>query len=1022
MRFMPDFSAWQGATHSERMRLATVFVRDNPHVVAAYFHLRFNLFRKLVINPKFHVKDHWYRYEWQGRGSTHSHGLYYCEDVPDPDVELGSSLTPFRLARFAQYWGCHVSGIHPEPVPDVLVEERSTLSLPFIEMEFNLHDLSSILTRCYLHRCFAAYCLRKDKTTGLEVCRFEAPWPLLNDPTFNKAPGKSYYRFQPRRNHPRLNAYSNILALGWRANTDIQVCTSTTGVVQYMGVYASKGEVQTESYRDLAQQVLPNINSNNPMFSFASRLMNKLVGERNYSAQEVTHTLFGYPLVNSSRTTINVDCRPEEEQGTSYNFNRRSVDILDDEPVFQQVSTVLAKYRRRPASLELVCYIDYLLHYSHVPGQERRRKRAQPRILNFIPRYNPHANPSDFARVKVMLHHPFRSIQDAIRIGERQCDNWEEALAVCRAACTHDIIDSYGDPELGLDEEDTNLERIDRGSEDPVDELGMRHPALAGELVDEDNLGRRPTDFVKDWSDTEHIAPADLDPMSYWRNAKRDFPVVAVTTSITPSITFFGKQQVFFDLITNHFTSVLEGNNPGQLLVNLDGEGGTGKTFVIESVSRAVDALAAQHGLPSPILRCAPTGVAAYLISGRTLNSVFRIPITVKYGALEPLSATGRQQLQSVFRHLRYLIIDEKSMVSLQMLGWIHSRCIEAVPDQSELPFSGLNVVLSGDFCQLPPVARRPLFDCCRGSTIELEGRRQYLNFIKTIQLDVVVRQEGTAQAGFRNALGRLRVGASTQNDWALLMSRCRAALPENIRNSFISAPRLCPTRSMVATINHDALRDFSAPVIAISALHDNTAWSKIDSKDAGNLHNKLYLCIGARIMLLHNIWTERGLVNGASGVVENIVWVRDTINHRDTFPCAVLVSIDGYSGPGLYTLPSGRVVVPIFPERREFYIDRELCSRTQFPITLSWAITIHKSQGLSLEKAVIRVAGQRDFVPGLLYVAVSRVRSLEGLVFDEPITFDRLRGVSSDFVKQRDADYARRAGQQVRAEDTLFS
>ena len=413
---MPDFPSWQVGTHTDRMRLATAFVRDNPHIVAAYFHLRFNLFRTEVINPKFSVKDYWYRYEWQGRGSTHSHGLYYCENVPDPDVELASPNNSFRFARLAQYWGCYISGMHPEPVAEELVDEISTLSLPFEAMQFDVRDLSSVLTRCYLHRCFAAYCLRKDTTTGQEVCRFNAPWPLLTQPAFLKAPGKSYYRLHPCRNHPRLNAYSNTLVLGWRANTDIQVCTSTSGVVQYMGVYAAKGESQTLSYRDLAIQILPNLSLSNPFFSFVSRLMNKLIGERDYSAQEVMHTLFQYPLVSSSRTTLNVDCRPEEEHQTSFNFSRRVNDILDDEPVFQESTSVLTKYKHRDAMHDNVCYIDYLMHFSHKKGHDKRRKRALPRVLNFIPRYNPRVDPTHFARVKLMLHHPFREVSDAMRV------------------------------------------------------------------------------------------------------------------------------------------------------------------------------------------------------------------------------------------------------------------------------------------------------------------------------------------------------------------------------------------------------------------------------------------------------------------------------------------------------------------------------------------------------------------------------------------------------------------------------
>jgi ATP-dependent DNA helicase PIF1 len=240
---MPQYDEWKTATAARRKRLAVDFVRDNPHIVAYWFQRRMELFKKHVLFPKYNVVDWWDRYEWQARGSTHSHRLYYCKDTPNPDVELASGSSVFTIQRFADYWGRHISAMHPRSDPQALVDEGLTLSLPFSEMGFSFGELSSILTRCYEHICTDQYCLRKDKTTKTMRCRFEAPWPVRDTPTFEKPVGKSYQRFLAVRNNVRLNAYSRLLPLSWRANTDIQVCTSTSGVVQYMDVYVGKGEV-----------------------------------------------------------------------------------------------------------------------------------------------------------------------------------------------------------------------------------------------------------------------------------------------------------------------------------------------------------------------------------------------------------------------------------------------------------------------------------------------------------------------------------------------------------------------------------------------------------------------------------------------------------------------------------------------------------------------------------------------------------------------------------------------------------
>lgn len=484
----------------------------------------------------------------------------------------------------------------------------------------------------------------------------------------------------------------------------------------------------------------------------------------------------------------------------------------------------------------------------------------------------------------------------------------------------------------------------------------------------------------------------------------------------TGSNTLQPKQQLLFDLLVNHYQAILDHAQPEQLLVHLDGQGGTGKTFIIDSISQRLDAMASSHGLDSPVLRCAPTGVAAFLIAGRTINSVFRIPILPPHGRLDPLSATGRQHLQAVFKHIRYIIIDEKSMVSLTMLSFIHTRCGEVWPTKAHLPFSGINIVLSGDFYQLPPVARRALYDTSPGKKdIEAHGQFLYRQFRKTIILDTIMRQQGGAQARFRDALQRLRVGESTQNDWALFMTRCRVNLPAATQVAFSHAVRLCARRKDVAVINHQSIRDCLSPVILIRAKHDQPEWASVLTEDAGNLHSELPLCIGARVMLLHNIWTPQGLVNGTTGVVDNIIWHSSVANARIEMPVAVLVAIRDYSGPCLYTSSDMRAVIPIFPIVRDFFWNKTACSRIQFPLTLAWSITIHKSQGISLDQAVIQC--ERDFVPGLLYVAVSRVKTLEGLMFHAPLTFERLRGKDSKVSQLRNADVQRRNRQLVTQE-----
>lgn len=167
-------------------------------------------------------------------------------------------------------------------------------------------------------------------------------------------------------------------------------------------------------------------------------------------------------------------------------------------------------------------------------------------------------------------------------------------------------------------------------------------------------------------------------------------------------------------------------------------------------------------------------------------------------------------------------------------------------------------------------------------------------------------------------------------------MSQCRASLLDNEKATFHDAVRLCSIWKDVASINHACLRDFAVPVTEVLAKHNKPEWASIKSNEAGNLSNSLPLCVGARIMLLDNIWTERGLVNGSSGTIVNFLWPLGSTDRKSQPPKAILVGLTGYTGPGLYTQEDGKVVIPLFPISRDFYWNRTACSRVQFPICLA--------------------------------------------------------------------------------------
>ncbi|KAJ0125961.1 hypothetical protein HZ326_30936 [Fusarium oxysporum f. sp. albedinis] len=127
-------------------------------------------------------------------------------------------------------------------------------------------------------------------------------------------------------------------------------------------------------------------------------------------------------------------------------------------------------------------------------------------------------------------------------------------------------------------------------------------------------------------------------------------------------------------------------------------------------------------------------------------------------------------------------------------------------------------------------------------------------------------------------------------------------------------------------------------------------------------------------------------LCNGARGTVYDLGWAPGADPIQDS-PCVIMMEFDKYNGPVFLTTPDGKKIVPILSVERDFLIGATLCARTQFPLIVCYAITVHKSQSIT-EDMIVTDLSCRDFQTGLSYVAVSRVKTLEGLMLDAP--FDR--------------------------------
>ena len=152
--------------------------------------------------------------------------------------------------------------------------------------------LNSVLNRVQTHRgCRPIYCIRVDEN-GNHYCRFYYPRTIRAKAEVCKDINPKRWQFAAERDQPFCNPYAATLILAWLANLDIQPVTTFRGLVDYILKYCSKPKKASHTYKELKTEVLKYTSARNPTLSFVAKFLNKLIGERDYSAQEVTYSLY----------------------------------------------------------------------------------------------------------------------------------------------------------------------------------------------------------------------------------------------------------------------------------------------------------------------------------------------------------------------------------------------------------------------------------------------------------------------------------------------------------------------------------------------------------------------------------------------------------------------------------------------------------------------------------------------------------------------------------------------------------
>ena len=159
-------------------------------------------------------------------------------------------------------------------------------------------------------------------------------------------------------------------------------------------------------------------------------------------------------------------------------------------------------------------------------------------------------------------------------------------------------------------------------------------------------------DRAYDWS--PHVGRYDLLP-NVWDRLKAENPVVQDVAVDSSPQSLNLEQKTLYNAVVDHYTLQWTCSSTAQLLLNVDGVAGSGKTFTLPKTCARIQELAARYGMPNPVFRAAPTGIAAFDIVGRTLHSLLRLPVK---GRMSDLLPSTLQSLQALFQHCCFLVID----------------------------------------------------------------------------------------------------------------------------------------------------------------------------------------------------------------------------------------------------------------------------------------------------------------------------------------------------------------------------
>ena len=965
----------------EKMTVSQLVCKD-PVLACTYLQTKFDSLLKLVLsnsNIIGKVKHHFVRTEYQTRLMPHFHCLFWIEGAP----LIGQDSDEDVLNFIGKYISCKMPSPNDDPTMHGLVKKFQ------------------------LHRC-NSYCLRHPKKfKGKARCKFGFPRAACNKPILHGVATsiashktgsykKRLYELQRDHNEKCINDYNPMLLYLWQGNIDMQfIGEKSESLVDYISKYATKAPRSEITDFDLNAMKNENKSTWAQLFQAASRLMKN----REVGAMEARNFMLSENPVKTDATFLFINAVYASKRKSMLKRKKELDNLPDDSTDIFYGDLIGTWYPKRPPYDGPLCLKDMslyefartyerigdaaanqlknksgLLRLNNNAGFMRKRSPEKSKsLVIYGPSYlDPFKDSEAYYYSYLLLHKPF----------------WDESSLMGSSDSFKQEFDKLKPdlPAMAAHEEKVRTkknfrEAMEKSAEATADEMASENVEDDAQNIDSgsdlfETVRKQSTIETEEQLDE---AVAGLSPDQF-----------AVYDQFVKNV----------DHYYQHKAKICSCENFEPVRLFVSGFGGSGKSHLIRTLMAYQFIRSEVKKEPCHFLLGAPTGIASHNIGGMTLHSMWNLPVDHSKGRKN--SAKEYQKLKSGqinvmranYRHACGMIIDEVSMISNQMLMAIHLRMNEVIGLKDPAPFGGMPIVVLGDLFQLEPVSgSQPFVPLTPGITKKMFGgfpcAPNLWGGFDFRQLNTNHRQKGEENVRWRTILDHVRFGMLTSSDVDHLNKRIidtsgcklKAEYLERYVTNFLECENvglgpvcLMPENKMVDEFNVAVMQKKGQVPTTITAEDKlqcpkdkenlvHKLVSNLDSDETAGLEHYIKVAVNTRVMLRVNDKRTPGLVNGARGTVCEMVMDKKGKVSK------IMVQFDG--------IDAIQSIERI--ERKFNVLPKCYVYRSMFPLINSYAMTIHKSQSMSLP-CVFADLGDKVFADGMSYVGLSRCLKHEGL------------------------------------------